>query len=82
MPEMGETVVKNLPRSTVEHFKKINRMKEAAAEMLANATEQDKEMWKSLGEEYDLELDFGVYKVDTENRCIIYVRRRFSCEEE
>jgi len=82
MPQMGETVVKNLPRSTVEHFKKINRMKEAAAEMLTNATEQGEEMWKSLGEEYDLQLDLGVYKVDAENRCVVYIRRKFSLEEE
>jgi len=82
MPEMGETVVKNLPRSTIEDFKKVNRMKQAAMEMLTHAREEDSQLWRSVAEEYDLELDFSVYKVEIEDRSIIYVRRRFPFDEE
>ena len=80
--KIGEVVAKELPETVKQQFNELTYMKMAGQEMMTDSLKQVLELWKTLSDEYGLDVKKYDYGYRHKTNDIIVKRRRYSLEDD
>ena len=80
--KIGEVVAKELPETVKQQFNELTYMKMAGQEMMTDSLKQVLELWKTLSDEYGLDVKKYDYGYRHKTNDIIVKRRRYNYLED